>query len=109
MDEKSGLPPYAAAAAVNGYTPLPAPGSTGTRRLGRVRRSRALKFFTLGSGKVTVPGSDLNYAPNGDGNCVGGIATLNGLDISIFGDVALKSGFVVYDDANNRLGWAKGK
>lgn len=65
--------------------------------------------FNVGSGKATVPGTDLNYAPNGDGNCVGGIATLSGLgDISIFGDVALKSAFVVFDDANNQLGWAKG-
>ncbi|KAJ6780236.1 hypothetical protein PWT90_08233 [Aphanocladium album] len=65
--------------------------------------------FNFGSGKVTIPGSDINYAPNGNDYCVGGIATLNGLDIAIFGDIALKSTFVVYDDANSRLGWAKGK
>ncbi|OAA53882.1 carbohydrate esterase family 9 protein [Cordyceps fumosorosea ARSEF 2679] len=49
MDEKSDLPPYAAAA--SSFTPLPAPGttSTSTRRLagGRLRRSRAIKFVAL--------------------------------------------------------------
>ncbi|CEJ81492.1 hypothetical protein VHEMI01614 [[Torrubiella] hemipterigena] len=65
--------------------------------------------FNVGSGKATVPGADMNFAPNGNGQCVGGIATLSGLGgISIFGDVALKSNLVIFDDANNQLGWAKG-
>lgn len=66
--------------------------------------------LNIGSGKVTFPGADINYAPNGGGKCVGGIATLQGLgNLSIFGDVALKSTFVVFDDGKNQLGWAQGK
>ncbi|EFY92425.1 aspartyl protease [Metarhizium acridum CQMa 102] len=65
--------------------------------------------FGVGSGRVTVPGKDINYAVNEGSTCVGGIAYYRGLNgLAIFGDVALKSSFVVYDDGNNRLGWAKG-
>ncbi|KID95835.1 aspartyl protease, partial [Metarhizium majus ARSEF 297] len=66
-------------------------------------------IFAIGSGRVTVPGKDINYAKNDGSSCVGGIAYYSGLNgLAIFGDVALKSSFVVYDDGNNRLGWAKG-
>ncbi|KID61152.1 aspartyl protease, partial [Metarhizium hybridum] len=65
--------------------------------------------FGVGSGRVTVPGKDINYAKNEGSSCVGGIAYYSGLNgLAIFGDVSLKSGFVVWDDGNNRLGWAKG-
>ncbi|QLI67003.1 Endothiapepsin [Metarhizium brunneum] len=65
--------------------------------------------FAVGSGRVTVPGKDINYAKNDGSSCVGGIAYYSGLNgLAIFGDVSLKSGFVVYDDGNKRLGWAKG-
>ncbi|EFY96197.1 peptidase A1family protein [Metarhizium robertsii] len=65
--------------------------------------------FAVGSGRVTVPGKDINYAKNEGSSCVGGIAYYSGLNgLAIFGDVSLKSAFVVYDDGQNRLGWAKG-
>ncbi|TWU73924.1 Type I transmembrane sorting receptor [Metarhizium rileyi] len=65
--------------------------------------------FGVGSGRITVPGKDINYAVNEGSTCLGGIAYYSGLNgLAIFGDVALKSSFVVYDDGNNRLGWAKG-
>ncbi|KAK2592694.1 hypothetical protein QQS21_009595 [Conoideocrella luteorostrata] len=65
--------------------------------------------FNIGNGKITVPSADLNYQPTINNLCVGGIATLDGLNgLSIFGDVALKSSFVVYDDGKSQLGWAQG-
>ncbi|KAM3506111.1 hypothetical protein MY10362_002555 [Beauveria mimosiformis] len=45
MDEKSGLPPYAATA--DSYPPLPASGTTRRLSSSRVRRSRALKFVAV--------------------------------------------------------------
>lgn len=63
----------------------------------------------IGSGSVAVSSDNLNFqTSNVPGTCIGGIATLDGLDISIFGDVALKSAFVVFDDANQQLGLAQG-
>ncbi|CEJ91210.1 hypothetical protein VHEMI06938 [[Torrubiella] hemipterigena] len=64
--------------------------------------------FNVGSGKAVVPGDNMNYAAQGDGTCVGGISSHPGLDITIVGDVAMKSALVIYDDANNQLGWATG-
>lgn len=63
----------------------------------------------IGSGSLSVSSDNLNYeTSNVPGTCIGGIATLDGLDISILGDVALKSAFVVFDDANQQLGLAQG-
>ncbi|TQS32407.1 hypothetical protein Golomagni_07273, partial [Golovinomyces magnicellulatus] len=72
-----------------------------------------LPDFTVGVGstKVVVPGSFINYAKANDAGtyCVGGISSLDGYDnLAILGDVFLKPNFVVYDDANSRIGFAKG-
>lgn len=64
--------------------------------------------FKVGSGTAVVPGDNMNYSPQGNGICLGGISSHPGLDITIVGDVALKSALVIYDDENNQLGWAKG-
>ena len=52
----------------------------------------------------------MNYAPisQGSGTCFGGIQSDSGIGFSIFGDVFLKSQFVVFEDAAGgpRLGFA---
>ncbi|KAJ2972479.1 hypothetical protein NQ176_g7132 [Zarea fungicola] len=65
--------------------------------------------FGIGSGNITIHSESINFSPNqdGDGSCLGGLGGSNGR-FAIFGDVAMKTGFVVYDDGNNRLGWAEG-
>ncbi|KAI0101732.1 secreted aspartic proteinase precursor [Nemania sp. FL0031] len=72
--------------------------------------------FTVGiggGGKVTIPGSYINYAPLGDSqnHCFGGIQSNGGSGLSIFGDVALKAAFVVFDATvgKERLGFATKK
>ena len=65
--------------------------------------------FTIGSYTGTVPGSYINYAPaSASGSCFGGIQSNTGIGFSIFGDIWLKSQFVVFDDASGgpQLGYA---
>ena len=63
--------------------------------------------FTVGSGKITVPGTLINYATGSAGQCFGGIQSSGGLDFAIFGDIALKSAYVVFDGGNKQVGWAQ--
>lgn len=58
--------------------------------------------------KVRVPGRYVQYAPLTDNSatCYGGIQTNTGIGLTIFGDVALKSAFVVFNGGNQTLGWA---
>ncbi|KAJ0122310.1 hypothetical protein N8I77_011852 [Diaporthe amygdali] len=69
-----------------------------------------LPDFSFGVGKatVTVPGSYINYAPvdSANSSCYGGIQDDSGIGFAIFGDVALKAAFVVFDGENEQLGWA---
>ncbi|KAI1353967.1 aspartic peptidase domain-containing protein [Xylaria sp. FL0043] len=66
--------------------------------------------FTPGDASITIPGQYINYAPADDsGNtCFGGIQSSNGVGINIYGDIALKAAFVVFDKSTSspRLGWA---
>ena len=58
---------------------------------------------------AVVPGSFLNYAPASEsGSCFGGLQSNSGIGQSIFGDVFLKSQFVVFDEAAGgpQLGFA---
>lgn len=58
---------------------------------------------------AVVPGSYLNYAPASEsGSCFGGLQSNDGIGQSIFGDIFLKSQFVVFDDASGgpQLGFA---
>ena len=88
--------------------------------------SATLPSITLGIGtyKAVVPGSYINYAPaTGSGKfssfpfyrtysnclteCFGGIQSDTGIGFSIFGDIFLKSQFVVFDGASTpQLGFA---
>lgn len=64
--------------------------------------------FTIGDYTGTVPGDYLNYAPaSEDGQCFGGMQSNSGVGLSIFGDVWLKSQFVVYSADGPKLGHAK--
>lgn len=66
--------------------------------------------FGLGSdgASVTVPGDYINFAPVTEGgrDCFGGIQEDSGIGFAIYGDVALKAAFVVFDGGKEQLGWA---
>ncbi|KAF7554268.1 hypothetical protein G7Z17_g3041 [Cylindrodendrum hubeiense] len=64
--------------------------------------------FSIGSTKFTIPAKFMSYAPLGDGSgtCFGGLQPSEDIGINIFGDIALKAGFVVFDGGETRLGWA---
>ncbi|KAI0803466.1 secreted aspartic proteinase precursor [Xylaria sp. FL0064] len=70
--------------------------------------SAALPDFTfgVGSARITIPGDYINYAPYSGSTCFGGIQSSSGIGINIFGDVALKAAYVVFDSTGPRLGWA---
>ncbi|KAK4129843.1 Asp-domain-containing protein [Parathielavia appendiculata] len=58
--------------------------------------------------RITVPGKYIAYAPTTSSGtiCFGGIQSDEGIGFSIYGDVALKAAFVVFDAGNQQLGWA---
>ncbi|KAJ6787969.1 hypothetical protein PWT90_07075 [Aphanocladium album] len=62
--------------------------------------------FSVGDGQITIDGSLLNYGSQ-DGQCFGGLQSNGGGGMSIFGDIALKAAYVVFDAGNNQLGWAQ--
>lgn len=65
--------------------------------------------FGIGGYNAVVPGSYVNYAPvdNSGTTCFGGIQSSNGIGINIFGDIFLKSQFVVFQGgASPQLGFA---
>lgn len=71
----------------------------------------ALPDFTLGigDGMIVIPGSYLNYSPIDSANttCYGGLQEDTSIGFSIFGDIALKAAFVVFEGGDApRLGWA---
>lgn len=63
-------------------------------------------FSIGGSLSLTIPASYLNYEPNGDGTCFGGIQDDSSIGFAIFGDMALKVAYVVFDSTGPQLGWA---
>ncbi|KAL5084600.1 hypothetical protein Trisim1_011602 [Trichoderma cf. simile WF8] len=65
--------------------------------------------FTVGEGAITVPGSLVNYAPAGNGECFGGIQPSGGLPFTILGDIALKAAHVIFDSGKTQIGWAQKK
>lgn len=54
----------------------------------------------IGGQKFTVPGSYINYAAISSNLCFGGMQSNTGIGFSIFGDVFLKSQFVVFSQMN---------
>lgn len=65
----------------------------------------------IGGSKFTVPGTYINYAPISSTYCFGGIQSNTGIGFSIFGDIFLKSQFVVFSEVGgvNQLGFAAQK
>ncbi|KAJ5719275.1 hypothetical protein N7493_007730 [Penicillium malachiteum] len=63
---------------------------------------------TISGYDAVVPGSLINYAPASEGSstCLGGIQSNSGIGFSIFGDIFLKSQYVVFDSNGPRLGFA---
>jgi len=72
--------------------------------------SGTLPSITLGIGsyKAVVPGSYIVYAPTAGSTCFGGIQRNTGIGFSIYGDIFLKSQFVVFngDSSYPQLGFA---
>jgi len=67
--------------------------------------------LVIGGETRTVPGSYINYAPieTGSSTCFGGIQSDNGIGFSIFGDIFLKSQYVVFDvsQGSPRIGFGQ--
>ncbi|KAJ5356560.1 Peptidase aspartic catalytic [Penicillium concentricum] len=57
---------------------------------------------------AVVPGEHINYAPvtTGSSSCYGGIQSNSGIGFSIFGDIFLKSQYVVFDSEGPQIGFA---
>lgn len=66
--------------------------------------------ITVGGVKQTVPGKHVNYAPisTGSSTCFGGIQTDDGIGFSIFGDIFLKSKYIIHEAGSTpRIGFAQ--
>ncbi|KAK4149436.1 aspartic peptidase domain-containing protein [Chaetomidium leptoderma] len=73
--------------------------------------SATLPAFTFGIGEArfTIPPAYISYAPvtEGSATCFGGLQSSRGIGVNIWGDVALKAAFVVYNGENPpKIGWA---
>ncbi|EOD50683.1 secreted aspartic proteinase precursor [Neofusicoccum parvum] len=62
--------------------------------------------FGVGSARITIPGTYMNYAPVTSSSCYGGIQSNSDIGFTIFGDIALKAAFVVFNGGTNQIGWA---
>ncbi|KAK3936227.1 aspartic peptidase domain-containing protein [Diplogelasinospora grovesii] len=62
----------------------------------------------IGSTRITVPAKYINYAPidSTGRTCFGGVQSDSGIGFAIYGDIALKAAFVVFDGGKTQLGWA---
>lgn len=73
--------------------------------------SSALPDFTFGIGNYRglVPARYINYGSVDGTLCYGGIQSQGSIGFSIFGDIALKAQFVVFDLTYKRVGFANKK
>ncbi|KAI1343158.1 secreted aspartic proteinase precursor [Xylariaceae sp. FL0016] len=65
--------------------------------------------FTVGTKDITIPADYLNFSPaaSGPSACFGGLQSSSDIGINIFGDMALKAAYVVFDGGSTpKLGFA---
>lgn len=69
----------------------------------------ALYFAVKDDVFVRIPGKYMVYSPADQSGtqCFGGLQDDSGIGFSIWGDIALKAAFVVFDVGKTRLGWAE--
>jgi len=62
----------------------------------------------IGGKTFVIPGSYINFAPTSGSQCYGGIQSNDGIGMSIFGDIFLKSVYAIFDQTQSspRLGFA---
>ncbi|CAM1510904.1 Fc.00g084170.m01.CDS01 [Cosmosporella sp. VM-42] len=53
-----------------------------------------------------IKGTDINFAPVGDGTCFGGLQATAAGSLGVYGDILFKSQFVAFNGGNNTLGMA---
>ncbi|KAL8641185.1 MAG: hypothetical protein Q9228_001981 [Teloschistes exilis] len=86
-----------------GTTLLYLPSSVVTAYYSKV--SGASLTLGIGSYKAVVPGSYIKFAPVTSTTCFGGIQSNTGIGFTIFGDIFLKSQFVVFQASPLQLGF----
>lgn len=65
--------------------------------------------YVVAGVSIVIPATYLNYAPvtTGSSTCYGGLQSSSGIGINIYGDVALKAAYVVFNGATTpTLGFA---
>lgn len=72
-------------------------------------KSPALYFAVNDDVFVRIPGKYMAYSPADQSGtqCFGGLQDDSGIGFSIWGDIALKAAFVVFDAGKTQLGWAE--
>ncbi|KAH8879262.1 microbial aspartic proteinase [Thozetella sp. PMI_491] len=64
--------------------------------------------FSVGTTKITIPSKYMNQGVGRNDLCMGGLQSSDGFGINIFGDLAIKSAFVVFNAASPpSVGWAQ--
>jgi hypothetical protein len=65
--------------------------------------------YMIGTTPIVIPAAYLNYSPVADGSstCYGGLQSSSDIGINIYGDIALKAAYVVFNGASTpKLGFA---
>lgn len=68
--------------------------------------------YLIGTTPIVIPAAYLNFSPVEDGSstCYGGLQSSSGIGINIYGDIALKAAYVVFNGASTpKLGFAPKK
>lgn len=65
--------------------------------------------FKIGDYTATIPGKYIAFASVGSSQTFGGVQSNSGIGLSIFGDIFLKSQYVVFDSEGPKLGFAAQK
>ncbi|QKX54592.1 uncharacterized protein TRUGW13939_01680 [Talaromyces rugulosus] len=65
--------------------------------------------FKIGDYTATIPGEYIGFAAVDSSNTYGGLQSNSGIGLSIFGDIFLKSQYVVFDSEGPQIGFAAQK